>query len=369
MSAMGDEPASVAARLAEASEWLVRLQQRDVTEAEVAAWLKWCAVDHASLAAFERVQLLYDQLHALPPTDKNALVKLQPIVAADNAAPGIYRRWRTWGGDQARLLVAGVAAVSIAAVLVIAGAHGRSPLTEAHDYEAPRGLQQSLQLADRSQITLASKSEVLSHFTPTTRYVDLRRGEAYFEVQHDRSRPFVVKAGAMTVTAVGTKFDVRTSGARTVVAVTEGAVDVTTDEPGTSPSPDAHSGRNAAETITSPLRLRAGQQAVREAGRAGLTVVDIDAAAATSWRAGRLEYVMEPLSGVVDDVNRYAAHHIVIQDPSLGKMIFTGTIFIDRVDEWAMTLSAALPVSTSLAADGTVALKSLAANTPRTDFR
>jgi transmembrane sensor len=210
---------------------------------------------------------------------------------------------------------------------------------------------------------------VVSHFTPTTRYVDLRRGEAYFEVQHDQSRPFVVKAGAMTVTAVGTKFDVRTSGDRTVVAVTEGAVDVTTDEVATSRSPDTHSGRIAAETITSPVRLMAGQQAVRDPSRAGLTVVDINIAAATSWREGRLEYVMEPLSGVVEDVNRYATRHILIQDPSLGEMIFTGTIFIDRVDEWAMTLPAALPVTTSVSADGTVALKSLVGDTPRTDFR
>ena len=78
---------------------------------------------------------------------------------------------------------------------------------------------------------------------------------------------------------------------------------------------------------------------------------------------------MEPLSGVVEDVNRYATRHILIQDPSLGEMIFTGTIFIDRVDEWAMTLPAALPVTTSVSADGTVTLKSLVGDTPRTDFR
>jgi transmembrane sensor len=204
---------------------------------------------------------------------------------------------------------------------------------------------------------------VLSHFTPTTRYVDLRRGEAYFEVQHDQSRPFVVKAGAMTVTAVGTKFDVRTAGARTVVAVTEGAVDVTTDEIATTRPPDL--GGHTREAITRPVRLRAGQQAVRESDRPGLTVVDINTAVSTGWREGRLEYVMEPLGSVVDDVNRYATRHIVIEDPSLAQMIFTGTVFIDRVDDWAMTLPTALPVSASVSVDGTVMLKSSGENTSR----
>jgi transmembrane sensor len=34
------------------------------------------------------------------------------------------------------------------------------------------------------------------------------KGEAYFNVYHDTSRPFVVDAGALTVTALGTKFNV-----------------------------------------------------------------------------------------------------------------------------------------------------------------
>jgi transmembrane sensor len=329
----------------------------------VAAWLKWCGENNANLEAFERVHLLYDQLRALPTSDRKAFAKVRPALATPNAVLDIYRRWRAWSREHALPLVAGAAAASIATVLVITSPLKRSAPVEAHDYRAPRGLQQALRLADRSHITLASESEVLSHFTPTTRYVDLRRGEAYFEVQHDQSRPFVVKAGAMTVTAVGTKFDVRTAGARTVVAVTEGAVDVTTDEIATTRPPDL--GGHTREAITRPVRLRAGQQAVRESDRPGLTVVDINTAVSTGWREGRLEYVMEPLGSVVDDVNRYATRHIVIEDPSLAQMIFTGTVFIDRVDDWAMTLPTALPVSASVSVDGTVMLKSSGENTSR----
>ena len=105
-----------------------------------------------------------------------------------------------------------------------------SPSLESRSYQALKGEKQHVQLADRSHVTLASASEVASHFTPRVRTVTLQRGEAYFEVRHEASRPFVVRAGDMTVTAVGTKFDVRTSAGRTVVAVTEGAVDVTAND-------------------------------------------------------------------------------------------------------------------------------------------
>ena len=172
----------------------------------------------------------------------------------------------------------------------------------------------------------------------------------------------------MTVTAVGTKFNVRTSGARTVVAVTEGAVDVTADETTHNRLASARSGNAAAETITSPVRLRAGQQAVLQSDQRGLMVIDVSTAAATGWQQGRLEYVMEPLSSVVDNVNRYASRHMVIEDASLGAMVFTGTVFVDRVDEWAMTLPAAFPVATSVAADGTLTLK-LRSGGRRSDFR
>jgi transmembrane sensor len=342
-----------AARAGEAAEWLVRLQQDDVAEADVAAWLRWCAADNANLEAFEGVQALYDQLQALAPSDRKSFLKF-----SSDAVPGNTRDWlrrlRSWSAQYARPLYAGAAAASVAVVITIVGLHARSPLAEAHDYRAEKGMQQAVLLSDHSQVTLASASELVSHFTPKTRFVDLRQGEAYFQVQHDATRPFVVHAGGMTVTAVGTKFNVRTSGGRTVVAVTEGAVDVTADVVA-----DGATGDSAAdaENNTTPVRLKAGQQAARQADQAGLMVVDVRTDAAAGWRQGRLEYVMEPLGSVVENVNRYASRRIVIEDAPLASMLFTGTVFVDRVDDWAMTLPASFPISTSVAADGTLTLK------------
>jgi transmembrane sensor len=355
-----EEADAVTTRLEEASEWLVRLQQDDVTEADVAAWLKWCAADKASMEAFERVQQLYDQLQALPVSEKKAFARLHPAPGSRLHPRDLLRSGLEWLRERSFPEMTGLAAMSLAAVvgLITVGVVQRMPVLESRDYQAPRGVQQSLLLADRSHITLASASEIVSDFTPSIRLIKLRKGEAYFEVQHDQKRPFVVKTDAMTVTAVGTKFNVRTSGTRTVVAVTEGAVEVTTEQTLRDPLQGPGSEGAGPDPITIPVRLKAGQQAIRDSAHPGLTIVDVNAASATDWRQGRLEYVMEPLSSVVEDVNRYTARHIEIKDAALGDLVFTGTIFIDRVDDWAMTLPAAFPVAATLAGDGTLSLKS-----------
>src|SRR5580704_8749807 len=165
MTSSDHNATAVAAQMGEASEWLVRLQEDDVTEADVAAWLKWCAADSASLEAFERVQHLYDQLQALSPSEKKPFLKLRSSAISHATGPDILWRALSWSREHALPLVTGVAVASIAVALVAIGQYGRLPLVEAHEYHVGRGAQETLMLADHSHITLASASEILSHFT------------------------------------------------------------------------------------------------------------------------------------------------------------------------------------------------------------
>jgi transmembrane sensor len=183
--------------------------------------------------------------------------------------------------------------------------------------------------------------------------VELKTGEAFFEVQPDHSRPFVVRAGSVTVTAVGTKFNVRRTRERTIVSVTEGAVDVVAD----SAIKEEKTANMHSEALATPVRVSAGQQAVRAITQPGLTLTDIDPAAVAAWRGGRLEYVMEPLGSVIDDVNRYGRHPIEIRDAQLRDLVFTGTVFRDQIDSWPLTLGSAFPVKATVGADGVIVLE------------
>jgi transmembrane sensor len=337
----------------DASQWLMRLQEEDVSEADIAEWLKWCA-DVENLKAFDDVQRLYDQLRAVEPAERDKFMHLANVAQRPVSVRVRLAEYVTRLFDMG---VSRVAAPIVAVLLsVAAGAWWYFAPTsiDAGDYVAARGDQEMLTLADQSHVTLGGETEVSSHFSARVRLVELRKGEAFFEVRHDSARPFVVTANGITVTAVGTKFNVRRADNRTVVVVAEGAVDVSTSEPPVvQPGVENVIGDGSPST---PVRVRAGQQAVREPGHRGLIVSDIDPLAATAWREGRLAYIMEPLGSVIEDVNRYASRRIVVSDPRVNEMTFTGTIFRDHIDNWAMTLVGAFPIVAVPSPDGSVQL-------------
>ena len=96
-------------------------------------------------------------------------------------------------------------------------------------YVTAIGEQRTIQLDDGSRIILDTSSEVAVRLTGNRRSVTLTAGQAMFDVQGDPARPFVVAAGDTKVTAIGTRFDVRRSGAGARVILVDGRVDVRRD--------------------------------------------------------------------------------------------------------------------------------------------
>jgi transmembrane sensor len=226
---------------------------------------------------------------------------------------------------------------------------GESPVTE---YTTAQAIDREVHLADGSILRLGGASTVRVTYSTAHRNVELRRGEAYFEVQHDAARPFVVRAGAATVTAVGTAFNVRTDGGRIVVAVSEGVVEVV-------PRP-AHAGGGL-----SSVRASSGQQVTLDhvsthAAYPTLAVQLSDAPPSDDWREGMLVFVDEPLRRVVARVNRYSRPDIVLADDATGELRFTGTVLRDSIEDWVKGLEGAFAVHAQTHPDGSIALRSSA---------
>jgi transmembrane sensor len=74
-----------------------------------------------------------------------------------------------------------------------------------------RGETRQIILPDGSTIQLnaATAFSYPRHFSGSTRSVTLLKGEAYFQVVSDRTRPFTVITGNLTTTVLGTSFDIR----------------------------------------------------------------------------------------------------------------------------------------------------------------
>lgn len=74
----------------------------------------------------------------------------------------------------------------------------------------PTGQRSKISLPDRTVIWLNSESKLTykKGFTDSVRFIKLE-GEAYFEVEPDLNRPFVVETGIVRTTVLGTSFNIR----------------------------------------------------------------------------------------------------------------------------------------------------------------
>jgi len=304
-----------------AADWWARLRDPSLPDDELVAWSEWLDADAANAAAYERVSALAELMGGMDEVNRRAFVaRFAPVPA--RAAP-VARRPR------ARLAMALAAGVTLA--VLGAGAflalRPAATDTEARFASAHAG-HRDIALPDGSSIELGGASSVTTRFGRDERLVDLDAGEAFFRVAH-AERPFIVHAGPLRIRDLGTAFNVRRSGERVTVTVTEGRVRV-------SPL--------AAPNDAGTVELGAGREVSFDAETQAMRILDVDPASATAWRSHRLEFVNEPLASVVENVNRYAARPIRLQDPSLGRMTFTGTVEVDTIDSWVAALPRVFPV-------------------------
>jgi transmembrane sensor len=263
--------------LDEAAEWLMRLHDSDVTEADRAACERWRQADLQHALAWERAEKLLGQLGGLPA----ALA----MPALDR--PRSHRAQRR------------TAVVRLAALLAVAPAGWMAwRLTDTHgggaDLRTATGERRTEQLADGSRLMLDTASAVDIQFDGALRLVTLRRGAISIETAADTAiphRPFVVDTAHGRLRALGTRFTVRQEGDRgdggpVRLAVAEGAVEVTL------------------HGIASPvLVVQAGQQTVLTAGAvAAPRPLEPEA---TAWTHGMLMADAMPLAAFCAELSRY----------------------------------------------------------------
>jgi transmembrane sensor len=324
---------------AEASEWLMRLREDPDDESTLASWLRWCESDPANAQAFQRAQSLWRQMDAVFPSDgdiEQALHEASRSDYVDSAKQRRFGRRSIWKYAGALAIAAGCASIALIA--------WRGGLNESTPAMAVAKQNRAAFLPDGSAIELGAQTSVAVNFSAGKRVLRLSPGEAYFRVKPDKTRPFTVRAGNIEVTAVGTVFDVKHQPHSITVTVQEGVVEV-------------HALNGAADrSVSIPWRVASGYQFAYSDSEATATLSSVDTSSVLAWRDGRLEYTRTPLADVVADVNRYAEHSIVISDPALNRLTFTGTVFAASIDNWVSALPGALPVTVQRTIDGRVLL-------------
>jgi len=339
-------------QLEQASLWWVRLREDDVAPEEISRWLDWCQSDAANLQAFEKVESLGGRLAALDAATRADMVR--ELLGEPPAKRKPLSRTRRYLPAAAGLALA----AGIAAVVMMGGgalphpARTMPAVLESVSYVTRKAQSQDVSLVDGSRVAIGADSALAVNYTAASRNLRLSSGEAFFEVQHNPDRPFVVQAGRLKVIAVGTAFNIRKTGDKVEVIVTHGAVDV---EDGAS-QPSAAGGRSPTLPKDGVIRVAAGQLVVADRGSPSLTVRPADRDAAVSWRTGSMSFLDEDLALVVANLNRYASREVQIADPALDHLRFTGSVVQGHEEEWLAAIQKVFPVTVRESDDGRVLL-------------
>jgi transmembrane sensor len=325
-------------RLEQASEWLLRMDNPARTEEDVNEWLRWCDEDAENLVAFEAFQTDWRDLDALKvDVDAEQSVRtatLEPETPHRSVSRIRRRRWLVPLAVAACLTL-----VALAFILLLDQRGSSTPRQQVAATETNR----AATLPDGSRVMLSAQTSLNVDFNGSKRNLELSAGEAYFKVKHDRQHPFIVHAGDISVTAVGTAFDVRREPDGVTVTVEEGTVEIAGNV-------------FAKQGLPATWRAEAGYQLKYSSQGRTAMITNVDTSNALKWRGGELAYVWEPLGAVIEDLNRYSEHKVIIQDPAIAELRFTGTVFTASLADWVQAVEQVYPVRAERSGNGDIVL-------------
>jgi transmembrane sensor len=142
-------------------------------------------------------------------------------------------------------------------------------------------------------------------------------------VAHDASRPFVVHVDGDTVTALGTRFQVRRDVGTVVVTLLKGSVKVVQGQQQRILHPDEQA------------RLSPGD---------GIRVAIIDPALVEGWPAGWLRFRNATLGQVVAEANRYSSRKLQLDGSGLAGLKLSGNFRAGDSASIAQAAEQILPV-------------------------
>lgn len=175
--------------------------------------------------------------------------------------------------------------------------------------ETPKGGQYQIHLADGTVVWLNASSSLRFpvRFAGHERMVELT-GEAYFDVSHDASKPFIVKTADQHVQVLGTQFNLNSypDEPSAITTLLEGSIKVKSN----------HSGKASV--------LKPGEQSLLSASQ--FTVQTADVEEAVAWKNGYFRFQDEKIESIMRKLGRwYNMDHVkYVGSPS--QELFTGKI-------------------------------------------
>jgi transmembrane sensor len=218
--------------------------------------------------------------------------------------------------------IVGIAA-SLAALAVIGVSAGKflPAHAQVRTFTTAIGGHEVVGFADGTKIELNTDTVLRARMTTDQRTIWLDKGEAYFQVRHDATHPFVIFVGNHRITDLGTKFLVRRDTGRLEVAVEQGRV--------------AFKASDEKAPLQAALLSR-GDTVVATANSTVMAKISpAELANEMTWRRGVLIFTHTRLADAAAEFNRYNREKLIVTDPVAANRMIGATFPVNDVERFA----------------------------------
>lgn len=291
----------------EARQWFTLQLSRELNPHERAEFDSWLHRSGSHQRAYDAVARLWGELDWSETLNRDSL--------ENGRARSQQPRRHVPAFAAVSGLIAAAAAVTFVLQNGLSAGH-RMPLPQSPPpdviYQTAIGEIRTFALEDGSEVTLAGHSSLVVKQMDERRVVALRDGDGYFKVSRDEQRPFTVETAQLTVTVLGTQFEINTKPDHEEVSVTEGSVEVATSD---------HRRK---------VWLMVGERAVVDHDR--IETGQFDPLRTANWREGRLNFVNVPLEELIAETNQYYPAGIYLSAKDVSGLKVSTSFRIDQTD-------------------------------------
>lgn len=276
----------------------------------------------------------------------NLLEELEKTKSSEEISPALrklfVRIWRTIEQKEnaarfrQRFLNTGMKIAAALIVGLVVGVFATYILESSEPFyytaHSPKGSVSELILPDSTVIFLNADSRIRYTLESENKMREVfLEGEAWFDVQQDKKKPFIVHTGFYDVEVTGTQFNVKAypSEGRVITTLEEGEVTLQSSE-------------NIA--LESAVILKPGEQVVFSAESKSMTLKTVVPKYYTSWRNNQLIFMNMNLQELIVLLERKFGVDIEVKDKSILDYHCDGTFKNETIIEVLQIIQKTLPI-------------------------
>lgn len=211
-----------------------------------------------------------------------------------------------------------------------------------HITTTPKAQKKYITLPDGSKVWLNAQSSLTmrNEFNELTREIDLI-GEAYFEIAHNPSKPFIVHTASMNIKVLGTKFNVSAyqEDKKATATLISGSIEATLTN-----NPRMVYKLQPGEKLAIANNLNTEKEYTVQAQALKLQVVNVDKPQnEILWTNRGLEIEDQHFEEIAVRLERQYGVTIIFKEEEVKKNIYTATFENETVEEILQALQKVLP--------------------------